>query len=255
MLCTLTGVEDVPAELGAAEPAAGPVRSTRLLRWRRWTDGPLLAVAVGSFPLLLLELERDLLPYSDRLFLDVVNVFVLVVFAVDYVVELSLAEERRVHLRREWTSLLIVLAQAIAVLPGLAGFGALRALRGARAGRAAVVLLRLLAVGGAAAREGRAILRRRAATFALSLAGLTWLTSAVGFTLAEDVGEGGRVASFFDALWWSTATITTVGYGDIFPVTGAGRVIAGFTMLVGISTFAVVTAKVAEFLVSSSDEA
>ncbi len=73
----------------------------------------------------------------------------------------------------------------------------------------------------------------------------------MGFTLAEDVGEGRRVESFFDALWWSSTTIATVGYGDIAPVTGIGRIIAVFTMVVGISTFAIVTAKVAEFLVRS----
>ena len=83
----------------------------------------------------------------------------------------------------------------------------------------------------------------------MGLAALTWLSSAVAFTLAEGPGDGSRVASFFDSLWWSLTTMATVGYGDIYPVTGAGRLIAGFTMLVGISTFAVVTAKVAEALV------
>ena len=95
------------------------------------------------------------------------------------------------------------------------------------------------------------MLREQALSFGLMLAGLTWVTSAVAFTLAEDVGDGRRVSSFFDALWWSTATITTVGYGDIYPVTALGRVVGGFTMVVGISTFAIVTAKVAEFLVRS----
>jgi hypothetical protein len=69
------------------------------------------------------------------------------------------------------------------------------------------------------------------------------------FTVAEDVGVDGRVASFADALWWSLATITTVGYGDIYPVTTAGRIVGGFTMVIGISTFALVTAKIAQFLV------
>jgi voltage-gated potassium channel len=92
-------------------------------------------------------------------------------------------------------------------------------------------------------------LRKHAASLALGAAGLTWLTAAAAFTLVEDVGVNGRLHSFFDGLWWATATITTVGYGDVFPITTAGRIIGGFTMVVGISTFAVVTAKVAEFLV------
>jgi voltage-gated potassium channel len=101
--------------------------------------------------------------------------------------------------------------------------------------------------------QGRAILKKRATSFAFGLAGFTLITSAVGFTLAEDVGKDGRVRSFFDALWWSGATITTVGYGDIYPITAAGRVIAIFTMLVGISTLAVVTARIAQFLIKNDD--
>lgn len=223
-----------------------------LLRWRRATDAPLLALAIGSLPLLLLEIARDDLPLGDRRFLDVMNVVVLVAFAVDYVVELRLARRRQRFIRAEWTSLLIVVAQAVALVPSLAGFGVLRVLRAGRAWRSIAVLGRLVAVGGAAAREGRVILRRHAAAFALSAAGMTWLSSAVGFTLVEDVGLHGRLHSFFDGLWWSSATITTVGYGDVAPVTTAGRLIGVATMVVGISTFAVVTAKVAEFLVRTS---
>ena len=223
-------------------------------RWRSATDVPLLVIAIGSLPLLVLEIVRSELSHADQLFLDVVNVLVLVVFATDYFVELALARPRSLYVRREWTSALIVVAQVVALLPSLAGAGAFRALRGARAARAAAGLGRAIAVGGAAAAEGRSILRRHAAGFALALAGLTWLSSAVAFTLAEDVGENGRLHSFFDAIWWSSATITTVGYGDVYPVTVVGRLVGMFTMVVGISTFAVVTAKVAEFLVRSRRE-
>ena len=69
--------------------------------------------------------------------------------------------------------------------------------------------------------------------------------------MAEDVGDGRKIHSFFDALWWSAATVTTVGYGDIYPVTAMGRIIAVFTMIVGISTLAVVTARIAQFLIST----
>ncbi len=229
--------------------------TVELVAWRRVTDGPLLILAIGSLPLLLLELERSSLSSADRIFLDVINFAVLVAFAVDYFVELTLARSRRDYVRSEWTSLAIVITQALALLPTLAGFGGLRALRGTRALRALVGLVRLFAIGGAAARQGRTVLRRHAATFALAVAGLTWITAAVAFTIAEDVGDGQRIDSFFDALWWSTATITTVGYGDVYPVTTAGRLVGGFTMVIGIATFAAVTAKIAEFLVreSSSD--
>jgi len=194
---------------------------------------------------------------ADRRFLDGVNIVVLVGFAADYIVELCLSTNRRRYLRSEWGSLLIVVAQAIALVPSLAAAGALRVLRAGRVWRSIALVARLVVIGGAAAKDGRALLRRHAAGFALGLAGFTWLTSAVAFTLAEDVGAGGRLQSFFDALWWSSTTITTVGYGDVFPITAAGRIVAAVTMLVGISTFALVTAKVAEFLVrtSSSDKA
>ena len=225
-----------------------------LVRWRNATDAPLLILAVGSLPLLLLETARGDLPHSDRIFLDAVNVVVLVAFVVDYLVELAIARPRARFVRGEWTSLLIVVSQALALAPALTGFGVLRILRAGRAWRSVAVIVRVVAVGGVAAREGRTILRRHAAAFALGTAGLTWLTAAVAFTLVEDVGEGGRLSSFFDGLWWASTTITTVGYGDVFPVTAAGRVIGVVTMGVGISAFAVVTAKVAEFLVRSSVE-
>jgi voltage-gated potassium channel len=244
-------VDLAPIEALSEDQTTAPYMTPRLARWRHATDGPLLVIAVASLPMLLLELRRSDLAYHDRLLLDAVNVLVLVAFAVDYFVELALAQHRRQFVRREWTSAAIVVAQAIALVPGLAGFGVLRAARAARLFRIMAVVLRLFAIGGAAAQDGRALIRRRSARFALSLAAFTWLTSAVAFTLAEDVGQGRRIESFGEALWWSTATITTVGYGDVFPVTAVGRLIGGITMLVGISAFAVVTAKIAEFLMRS----
>ena len=217
-----------------------------LERWRRWTDLPLVVLAVGSLPLLLLDLRRNELTYADRLFLDIVNLTILVAFTVDYAVEIVCARNRGQYLRREWISPLLIVSQALALVPTLAEFGVLRVLRGARA---VSVIARVLALGGIATREGRAMLRQHAASLALGLAGFTWVMSAVAFTLAEDVGEDGRIHSFGDALWWSAATITTVGYGDIAPITFVGRAVGVFTMVVGISTFAVITAKVAEFLV------
>lgn len=224
-----------------------------LERWRHATDGPLIAVALASLPLLLLELARSELTRGDELFLDIVNGVVFAAFLVDYVVELYLSSDRLAFVRHEWIAAVLVVTQGLAIIPSLSALGLLRGFRAIRALRLIAVAARLFAIGGLAARDGRAVLRRHAARIALGAAALTWLTAAVAFTMVEDVGEGQRLQSFFDALWWSTATITTVGYGDIYPTTAAGRVVGGFTMLVGISTFAVVTAKVASFLMRGDE--
>lgn len=61
-----------------------------------------------------------------------------------------------------------------------------------------------------------------------------------------------NITSFPLALWWSVETATTVGYGDLYPVTAAGRVIAAVVMLVGISVFSIVTASLATWFVGSA---
>ena len=220
----------------------------RLSTWRRWTDLPLLVIAVGSLPLLLLEIVSDRLSDADQNFLTAVNVLVFIAFAIDYVVELAVTDNRAEYVRTQWASLLIVISQFLTLLPAL---GFLGILRGARALRIVGTLSRVIGIGAVSKEHGRKFFKEKAASVAFGISGLTLITSAVAFTIAEDVGEGRRVGSFFDALWWSASTITTVGYGDIYPVTVAGKIIAVFTMVVGVSTLAVVTARIAQFLVSS----
>ena len=65
---------------------------------------------------------------------------------------------------------------------------------------------------------------------------------------------GATINSFGKALWWSINTVTTVGYGDVFPVTVAGRVIAVLLMLGGISLVGVVTASLASWIVQRVSE-
>ncbi len=201
--------------------------------------------------MLVLEFQRDQLVRSDQMLIDIVNVVVLVVFSVDYLLGLAAAERRLTYVRTEWLELLLVFSQALVLFPTLAAFGILRAMRATRIIRVAVVITRVVAIGGIASREGRRALRERAFSFALGLAGLTCLTSAVAFTMVEDVGVDGRIPSFYDGLWWSLSTVTTVGYGDIAPVTAAGRIVGAITMLVGISVFAIITARIAEFFLAS----
>lgn len=217
-----------------------------LCTWRKWTDVPLVTLAIGTLPIILLELAFDRLSESDRVFVAVVNLVVLVAFAVDFVVEIVLCKKRVLYLKKEWSSPVIVITQVLALVPALHAFGALRALRGLQV---LAVVLRVLGLSGSTRNEVRRLLRTRAASVALGTAAFTVISSAVAFTLVEDVGKGRRVESFFDAVWWAISTVTTVGYGDVYPLTGVGRAIATVTMLVGISSLAIVTARIAQFLI------
>jgi voltage-gated potassium channel len=230
-------------------PADDSYVTDRLERWRAVTDWPLMVIAIASLPILLLETREAELDSFDQTLITTVNIFVLVVFACDYIIEFSLARQRHRFVRHEWMSLLIVVAQILALLPALTGVGVLRVLRAGRLLRPLAIVLRGVAIGGTAARRGRSLLLEHATAFALGLAGMTWLTAGAAFTVAEASSD---LHSFADGLWWSAATITTVGYGDVYPLTPAGRLIGGFTMIVGISTFALVTAKMAQFLVRDS---
>lgn len=80
------------------------------------------------------------------------------------------------------------------------------------------------------------------------------MLGAAALVLSLEEGTGGTIDSFGDALWWSITTVTTVGYGDTFPVTPVGRGVAALVMVTGIALFSVLTANVAAFFVERDEE-
>jgi voltage-gated potassium channel len=69
---------------------------------------------------------------------------------------------------------------------------------------------------------------------------LTVIAGAVQATV-----DTGDFKTFWDGVWWAVVTVTTVGYGDVYPTTVAGRVVAIALMLVGVGFLAVLTATIA----------
>jgi voltage-gated potassium channel len=69
--------------------------------------------------------------------------------------------------------------------------------------------------------------------------------------LAERSTPQGSIKTFPDALWWAVTTVTTVGYGDRYPITAMGKIIATSLMIFGIALAGVITASVAAWFVSS----
>lgn len=198
----------------------------RLQSWEKRTEWPLAAVA-GIF--LLAYSVQVLAQPQGRLrgALDVGTTTAWAIFLVDYLVRLLLASDRGRWFIRHLPDL------AIVALPFL------RPLR----------LLRLLVLFGVLQKAVGGAIRGRVIVYtAFSVVLLIYVASLAILDTERSEPES-KITTFGDALWWSITTVTTVGYGDLSPVTGIGRLIAVLLMLGGISLVGVVTATLASWII------
>ncbi len=206
--------------------------SDGLTRWERRTDGPLLWLALIFLAALLAPLIGRLEPWQ-RTGLSVLSGGIWLAFSIDYAIRLYLSLDRWRYVRTHLLDLLII------VLPMLRPLRALRLLR----------LARVTALAGFAHGQAHRSLHARVSSY---VAAATLTILAVSAAAMHDVERGARdanITSFGDALWWAATTVTTVGYGDRYPTTTAGRLIAVALMLVGIALLGVLTASVAAWFV------
>lgn len=75
--------------------------------------------------------------------------------------------------------------------------------------------------------------------------------SAVGIYYFENPAQPEQFQSIFDSLWWAVATLTTVGYGDVYPVTVGGKIFTFFVLLIGLGIVAVPAGLVSSALTMS----
>lgn len=196
--------------------------------WRKYSEWPMLAAAV----LFLTAYSIQVIANLKSTQADAIEVTIWITwaaFAVDYAANLYLAPQRGRWFIRNLHELLVLM------LP------ALRPLRLLRL----VTLLRILHRTGGNALRGRII------TYVLAAATLLIYAGALAVLDVEENAEGSNITNFGDAVWWAMTTITTVGYGDHFPVTPMGRLVAGGLMIGGIAVLGVVTAAVASWLVEN----
>jgi voltage-gated potassium channel len=207
-------------------------------RFAAAVDIPLTVLAVLWLPVLVLPLVAHL-SASLLASLAAIDYFIWAVFAVEYLARLYLAPSRRWFVRHHLLDLVVV------TIPVLRPLRILRLLRLFNVSRAGVVLWNAL-------RRGREILAHRGLQFVL-LAVLVIIFVAAGLELAFEHGShGATIQNFGDALWWAIVTVTTVGYGDKYPVTAGGRGVAVALMFVGIGLIGVLTATVASYFVEDS---
>jgi voltage-gated potassium channel len=99
------------------------------------------------------------------------------------------------------------------------------------------------------ARKG---LRPRYAAYVIVVA---WSIGVVVFGVVERLVDPGTFDNVWLGMWWAIQTVTTVGYGDVVPGSTAGKVIASFLMLGGLSLFAVVTGAITSAFVAQRQKA
>lgn len=196
----------------------------RIARWDKAAEWPLTIAAI----LFLVAYATQIIARPDGLInlsCEVILAATWSLFVVDYVVRLVITENRWRWFYRHLLDL------AIVVLPML------RPLR----------LMRFLTVLALIGRSTGNMLRGRVVIYTV---GATVLTVFVASLAVLDAENGiGDIDTFPDALWWAFVTITTVGYGDFFPVTLTGRVVAVGLMIGGLALIGVVTATLASWIV------
>ena len=208
---------------------------TRVERWEQKADVPLMLLAVAFLVAYAWQVLDPRMAHGLSEWLAVVSWTVWAAFAADFAIRLALADERRRYAQAHWYDV------ALIALPVLRPLRLLRL----------VALLRILDRSAAGSLAGRVVVYvSGAASLAVFLGALATLD-------AEQNAKGANITTFGDALWWACTTVTTVGYGDRYPVTTTGRCVAVVLMLFGIGLVGAVTAAVTAWILGrvESDQA
>lgn len=195
-------------------------------RWERATGWPAM-VAAFVFLVAYSWNILDERPTAElRSVLVVVLLAVWAFFLIDYVVRLVLAEHRLRFIRRNPIDLLSVFLPLIRPFRLLTGLSRIPALRG---NTAAHLRRRVLIVAG------------------VSVVMFIYVIALAEFRV-ERYAHGANILSFGDALWWACVTMATVGYGDYYPVTVPGRLLAVVLMIGGIAIVGTASATIVSYL-------
>lgn len=207
----------------------------RARRIERRLEGPLLVAALLTIPAIAIEQSNVGEPWDT--IAVVLNWTIWTAFVAEVVVMLTVVPDKGRWLRDHPLDLAIVLLTPPFLPASLQAARVFRLLRLVRLLRAATLARRLLSTEGV----------RDAAVLAL--------VTVLGGGAAYAAVEKSQNLSAWDGVWWAMTTVTTVGYGDSYPRTDGGRVIAIIVMLVGIGFVAILTAAAAERFIASRREA
>ena len=225
--------EDRRQRIAGAKPSGG--RHDLVDRIEEVTKYPLVAVGIAWLVIGITILTTDVNSSASTFLVGSLFVLWATVF-VEYLVRLVVTPDRRGYLKRRWVEPVTV------VVPPLQGWHF-------------VGIEKMGLLLHEAELRVEAILRHHSLFRVLLAAAVTLFLGAWLVLLFEENAKGSNIHTYPEALWWAIVTVTTVGYGDRFPVTGGGRMVAVILMLLGIGLIGVLTATVASVFIKEHTDA
>jgi voltage-gated potassium channel len=219
--------------IAGAKPSGG--RHDLVDRIERVTKYPMAVLGVAWLVIAIVILTTDAHGSASKALVGTLFGLWTILLA-EYVVRLVVSPDRRGYLKRRWVE------PATVVVPPLQGWHVV-----------GVERVCLLLHEGELRLES--ILRHHSLFRVLIAAVATLFLGAWLVLLFEENVKGSNIHNYPDALWWAIVTVTTVGYGDRFPVTEGGRIVAVVLMLVGIGLIGVLTATVASVFIKEHTDA
>jgi voltage-gated potassium channel len=210
--------------------ATAAERALLARRWEGTTEWPLMIAAVVFLAAYAVSILNPDLPTWLLGLCHWLSWITWGIFVADFAVRLFLTDEPRLrYITRHWYDVLVL------VLP------LLRPLR----------LLRLIPLLSVLNRRAKIRLRGRVGIYVAGGASLLAFCAALAVLDVERSSPDANISDFGDAIWWAVTTMTTVGYGDHYPVTAVGRLVAFGLMIGGIALLGTVTATLASWLVET----
>lgn len=213
--------------MNAAGVLVEDTRSPKEIVWERYTTLPFIFL---SFIFLLgfsvLILDDEVFTQGLDKFILVVLLIIWVAFIVDYFVRLVLSTNKRIFFKKNVIDLISMAIPFFRPFLLLMYLSRLRWFRG---------------------RQGSSV-RARLIAYAGSFALMYIYVLSLAVYAAERNAPGASILNYGDSVWWAIETITTVGYGDMIPVTIPGRIYASMLMLGGVVIVGATTATVVSYL-------
>lgn len=206
----------------------------------------LILISIVTFSV---ETIPDLKP-STRTILYMIEVFSVSVFTMEYLLRIYVADSKP-----KFIFSFFGIIDVLAILPFYLSFGidlrSLRALRFLRLFR----VLKLVRYNRAMNHFTRAIKSAKEEILLFVFITLILIYfSAVGIYYFENEAQPEHFSSIFDSLWWAIITLTTVGYGDVYPITVGGKVFTFFILMIGLGIVAIPTGIISSALTKSVDK-